>query len=521
MKSEEVCRWSPRNGPAAPAISLVVAIIAFTARVHVSAAEPITVSSELKRMRSSDHLFRPQSHRLIQYSGFHRRGGNPDRMYCLYEEDGWRVVADHRGPGVVSRIWTTHRPQWGDVQVEVDGKVIFSGKANRFFEQARLPFVRPLSEIRNNVSGRVTAEKEASGKKEWAVSYVPIPFERRFRYLQRDKVYANINIKSFSAGRDVESFLHADWDKLRAEFDKTADVWRRMDLYGACHEKYKRRHKTCAIPAAELGGRATANVAELAGPGIIRSILVRLEDAEYNRDVDLQICWDDEEGPGILSPLDHGFGSREHRTLAIGQAAGGWRVCYLPMPFREKATIALVSRATKALNCEIELFVEDDAALPPDVLYLRSYKNDGKFAKGAEFEKPDLPLEKFFYHNGYTAFEHRGAGHIVAYMDLFDCQPELDEHVFIDDERTFPDNTWNGTGHEDLFDMAWGHSPVSAPMTSGGSERFEEVNVKLFWNDPMTFRKAIRFNWEWAFRFGIKAPRNARFASVVYWYGKP
>ena len=32
----------------------------------------------------------------------------------------------------------------------------------------------------------------------------------------------------------------------------------------------------------------------------------------------------------------------------------------------------------------------------------------------------------------------------------------------------------------------------------GGSQDFEEVNVKLFWNDPMTFRKAIRFNWEWA-----------------------
>jgi hypothetical protein len=159
--------------------------------------------------------------------------------------------------------------------------------------------------------------------------------------------------------------------------------------------------------------------------------------------------------------------------------------------------------------------------LPADVLYLHGYKNEGRIAAGAEFEKPDLPLADFYYHNGYTAFEHQGTGHIVAYMDLFDCQPELDEHVFIDDERTFPDNRWNGTGHEDLFDMAWGHKPVSAPMTSGGSQSFEEVNVKLFWNDPMTFRTAIRFNWEWAFRFGVKPPRDARFASMVYWYGKP
>lgn len=274
---------------------IVMTTVLFLACVNVSAAETVTVtvSSELARMRSADHLFRPQVHRILQYSGFNRQGSNPDRLHCLYEEEGWRVVADHKGPDVVTRIWTTHDTTWRDIQVEVDGKVIFTGKANRFFEQDELPFIRPLSEIRNRVSGRVTAEREVPGRKEWAVSYVPIPFERRFRYLQRDKVYANIN-----------------------------------------------------------------------------------------------------------------------------------------------------------------------------------------------------------------------------------CQPELDEHVFFDDERTFPDNSWNGTGHEDLFDMAWGHSPVSAPMTSGGSQHFEEVNVKLFWNNPMTFRQAIRFNWEWAFRFGVKPPRDARFASVVYWHGK-
>ena len=55
-------------------------------------------------------------------------------------------------------------------------------------------------------------------------------------------------------------------------------------------------------------------------------------------------------------------------------------------------------------------------------------------------------------------------------------------------------------------------------MASGGSQDFEEVNVKLFWNDPMTFRSAIRFNWEWAYTFGIEPPMDARFASVVYWY---
>lgn len=484
-------------------------------------AETITVSSELARLRSADHLFRPQTHQLLQYSGFSRRGGNPDRLDCLYEEDGWRVVADQEGPGVVSRIWTTHDTAWRDIQVEVDGEIIFTGKAKQFFEQDRLPFVKPLSEIRNNVSGRVTAEKEATGRKEWAVSYVPIPFEKRFRYLQRDKVYANINIKAFSQEVEVESFLKADWQTLKPDFDKTAKAWERMDLYGDGLGSYRRVTKTVSIQPAEGDAYSTSDVTELTGPGILREIRIRAKDVRHNGDVDLLIRWDNEKVPGIAAPLDHGFGSRTHRTLAIGQSADGWRVCCLPMPFQEKATVTLASRSADVVQCEVELFVEDDAALPADVLHLRSQKSQGRIAKGSEFEKPDLPLADFYYHNGYTAFERQGAGHIVAYMDLFDCQPELDEHVFIDDERTFPDNRWNGTGHEDLFDMAWGHSPVSAPMTSGGSQDFEEVNVKLFWNDPMTFRTAIRFNWEWAFRFGVKPPRDARFTSVVYWYGRP
>lgn len=501
--------------------TLIMSILVLLAgSVTVSADETITVSTELARMRSTDHLFRPQSHRILQYSGFHRKGGNPDRMDCLYEEDGWRVVADHKGPGVVTRIWTTHGSKWGDIRVEVDDEILFSGRADKFFQQDDLPFKRPLSEIRSWTSKRVTAEKETRGKNEWAVSYVPIPFEKRFRYKQRDKVYANVNVKSFPQGQTIASFVHADRKKLKQDAEKTAEVWRSMELYGERLKSFKRYHKTVTVPAGQPGVVTTADVAELRGPAILRAIRVKTPDASHNGEVDLQILWDDEREPSIVSPLDYGFGSRKQRTLALGQSEQGWRFCRFPMPFREKATLRLASRSTKAVDCELELFVEENADLPGDVLYLHSHKNEGRFAKGGPFERPDLPLADFFYHNGYTALDRQGAGHVVAYMDLYDCQPELDEHVFIDDERTFPDNSWNGTGHEDLFDMAWGHKPISAPMTSGGSQTFEEVNVKLFWNNPMTFRKAIRFNWEWAFRFGVTAPRDVHFASVVYWYGE-
>ena len=502
--------------------TVILAVVTlFVACTRTEGADKISVATELQRMRSADHLYRPQDYRLVQYSGFDRKGGNPDQKHCLYRENGWRVIADHKGPGVVSRIWTTHKFQWSDIQIEVDGKILFTGNARKFFDQNQSPFIKPLTKVRSRVSEKVTAEKEAKGKKEWGISYVPIPFAKRFRYLQREKVYANINIKALDAGHPIESFNDADWKSLEKEIEKTATVWRNMWIHGKSFAQCKEIGKTITIPAAAKDAPVTIDVTKLTGPGIIRSIRIKTDNPKQNRDVDLQIYWDDEKKPGIDSPLDLGFGSRTHRTLAIGQSDDGWRICSFPMPFRKQATMRLASRSTKPVHCQLELLVEKGVSLPKDVLYLRSYKNKGQFAKGTPFKKPDLPLADFFYENGYTAFEHKGAGHIVAYMDLFDCQPELDEHVFIDGERKFPNNRWNGTGHEDLFDMAWGHSPISSPMTSGGSQQFEEVNVKLFWNDPMTFRKSIRFNWEWAFRFGVKAPRNARFASVVYWYGKP
>jgi hypothetical protein len=500
---------------------LLFLVLSFFAPLCATAEDAITVVGELERMRSADHLFRPQLHQLRQYSGFHRGGGNPDRMHCLYEEDGWRVVADHQGPGVVSRIWTTHEAAWGEIRVEVDGQPIFSGNAFHFFARKDLPFRKPLSEVRHKFSREITAERETSGKNEWAVSYVPIPFAKRFRYLQRDVVYANIDVKEFPAGTKIESFLHVDEKVLKVESEKTAAAWQAVNLFGSALDKYERVHGVADVARTSSDAEKVVELKEFEGPGILRGIRLKAENVADCKDVDLCIAWDGEKTPSVRSPLDHGFGSRAQRTLAIGQSEDGWRFLYLPMPFQKNAKLTLVSHSKHPRNIFWEVFVEKPTALPADALYLHSQANQGYFQAGKnKFGAMPRAIGDFFYRVGYTALDWQGAGHVAAYLDLYECQPELDEHVFVDDERNFPDNRWNGTGHEDLFDMAWGHKPVSAPMTSGGSQTFDEVNVKLFWNDPLTFHTAIRFNWEWSFRYGIEPPKDARFASVVYWYGK-
>lgn len=486
-------------------------------------AEPaVSLTTELQRLRTTDHLYLPQSHRLHQYSGFSRSGSNPDRLDFLYREGDWLVYADVEGPGVVSRIWATHGDAWQDIRIELDGRVIYEGDAGGFFRMNRPPFVAPLCEERSVTVAQRTAEGETGKIHRWGVSYVPLPFQSRFRYLQKKQLYTNVNVKRFDRGTPVAPFPATLAAGELAEVGRTAAAWKSMNPLPESPARTTVVDHELKLPAATNGKPApTSSAVWLTGPGIIREI--RIHTAGLDRAtleaLTLHLRWDGSASDAIAVPLDVGLGSLQQRTLALGRSDDGWQFMRLPMPFRRGASIRIVSRAVGPLTVRLQVVHEKAPDLPANAMYLHGHGNAGKFTSGQDqFAHPEVPAAEFLYHNGYTALDTRGSGHVVAYLDRFDCQPELDEHVFIDGERTFPDNTWNGTGHEDLFDMAWGHKPTTTPMTSGGSEKFEEVNVKLFWNDPLTFRTALRFNWEWSYKLGVPPPRDAVFRSVVYWY---
>jgi len=479
----------------------------------------LTLASELQRMRSAEHLYLPQAYRLRQFSGFSRAGGNPDRFDSLYREGDWLVYADQEGPGVVSRIWATHGEEWQEIRIEVDGKVIYEGKADGFFGMARAPFVAPLCEIRSATAIARTAEGEKGKLHVWGVSYVPIPFQARFRYLQKKQVYTNVNIKVFAPGTNVVSFPAELSEAERKELALTAEVWRSQKLPVTAAPVVSREF---VLPAVGTDGKDVASVPlRLSGAGVIRSIRVWAEGAGTDElaDLTLHARWDDAVTDAIAVPLDAGLGSVAQRTLALGRDEDGAQFIRLPMPFRQAAEIRVSSRLAKTQAIRLEVMHEAAPQLPAGAMYLHAQAADGQFTSGKDqYAHPDVPAAEFLYHNGHIALDRRGAGQIVAYMDRYECQPELDEHIFVDDERRFPDNWWNGTGHEDLFDMAWGHKTMSSAMASGGSQKFGEANVKLFWSDPLTFRTGVRFNWEWSYKVDVPPPRDARFRSVVYYY---
>ncbi len=487
-------------------------------------ATTVSLTTELRRLRTADHLFQPQAHQLFRYSGFSRTGGNPDRGDYLYKEGEWFVYADVEGPGVVSRIWATHGDAWQDIRLELDGRVLYEGNAGGFFGWNHPPFVAPLCEERVTAAGPRTAEGEKGKEHRWGVSYVPLPFEKRFRYLQKKQVYTQIDVKRLPAGTNVIPFPETLTSNEAGEVALTCAAWQNLAPAAEATGAIRMRDEELKLPAAAESAPAESANIQFSGSGIIREI--RLQTAGLDRAVlaamTLHLRWDNASEDAIAVPLDVGLGSLQQRTVALGRDADGWQYIRFPMPFRQGASLRIVSQATQTVTLRVQIKQEQVSALPAATWYLQGTAHTGAFIAARDhFAHPDVPPAEFLYHNGYTALDAQGRGHVVAYLDRFDCQPELDEHVFVDGERTFPDNSWNGTGHEDFFDMAWGHKPTTSPMASGGSEKFEEVNVKLFWNDPLTFRTALRFNWEWSYKLGTPPPRDARFRSVVYWYAPP
>ncbi len=108
----------------------------------------------------------------------------------------------------------------------------------------------------------------------------------------------------------------------------------------------------------------TVTVADIKGPGVITMIHFALpqmqvadpRNYQLNRDILLQIYWDDEQQPSVNVPLVDFFcdpaGTREQVNTALVNKRRGWNA-YFPMPFRKSARVVLVYEGAepRGKNC--------------------------------------------------------------------------------------------------------------------------------------------------------------------------
>src|SRR5882724_7274160 len=101
-------------------------------------------------------------------------------------------------------------------------------------------------------------------------------------------------------------------------------------------------------PALSFPGGATLELADIAGPGIIRHIWMTCAPETW-RSVILRMTWDDESTPSVEVPLGDFFANGWCRrsivnSEPIAAMAGGGLNSYWAMPFRSRARISVENR---------------------------------------------------------------------------------------------------------------------------------------------------------------------------------
>lgn len=191
-------------------------------------------------------------------------------------------------------------------------------------------------------------------------------------------------------------------------------------------------------PCIDLAPGIATTIADIEGPGVIRHIWFTVTretpaDPFVYRDLIFRVTWDGADRPAIEVPLGDffgcGFGERVvYSSAAMAVAPTGGMNCYLPMPFRKRALVEIVSDhdvVVPGFFYQIDYSLGDD--LGPDDMYLHASwsRTNGDNALGVDHEIANITggpgsyvgtqiflaqLGRFWYGEGEVKFSIDGDG---------------------------------------------------------------------------------------------------------------
>lgn len=465
--------------------------------------EWITVASLAASLADPLEVARMDRADTILHSSYDRSGANEDYGTFLRNSStpGWKVIADLKGPGYLSRFWFTGAKDGAPHRFRFyfDGESTprFEGDVKEWCGGTQTPFLAPLAEYKNYC---------------W-YSFVPMPYAKSLRVECEAgpagaKVYYQLSEMRLPRGSRVESF---SWPL--PERDVTA------------LENVRTRWASGEFPAegdvieAEL--RAGDPPLVLEGGGVVRRV-------EFTPD------WNSvppEERDSLLRDLRIGirYGSRGEASTAdesvwspLGDLCGmPWRrtrtqslyfgmkgeslFCAFPMPFADRMEWAIDfgPRAKTAVRLRIW-----KTPLPADGMQSLGYFHAAWKRTGAkEIGSPHSIL------NVKGDGKYVGCLLSVCTLDGSFWALEGDESIRKDGEKT---PGWLGTGLEDYFNGGWYYQNVMSGPTHGLfiKEPFRTVQYRVHAMDPSYFRKSF----DMAFERGPDHASRATFESIAWTY---
>ena len=449
------------------------------------AGEPVTVASVCEQLADPLGLARLDQPDTLLHTSYDRTGGNNDYGTFLRDSatPGWKVIADLKGPGYVSRVWFTgakdgfpHRFRFyfdGEAMPRLEGdiKELFSGR--------QAPFLAPLAEYNNYC---------------W-YSFVPLPYAKGLRIECEEgppdpdgsprKVYYQVSESRLPRGTPVETFSVPLAEPAQAALKKARAFWA-AGQWPAAGEKQETVLADWKSPVT------------LSGPGILRrlefepewaKIPEELRDAVL-RDWMVAIRFDGSTNDSVRVPLGDlcGMPWRRVRTHSLYFGLEKEALfCAFPMPFARAAEIRLEAGRVAAVPVAIRAWVEPRPASPVGSL---GYFHAGwRRTTPADTGRPHPILRV----QGRGKFV--GCLLSVVTLDGTYWVLEGDESIRKDGEKK---PGWLGTGLEDYFNGGWYYQNVMAGPTHGlfVKEPFRAVQYRVHAMDPSRFAQSLDMEFE-------------------------
>lgn len=463
-------------------------------------------SDLLGNLTNSEMIARLDSPTASVITSFDPTGGNDDFNHFLRKgPEGWVVLADLKGPGYVSRFWTTG---------EYDGK----HRVRFYFDGEREPRLDlSLDEL---TGGRDPFRPPLAAFENYGwFSFIPMPYAKRLVIMLQEsshnqgggsRLFYQVNYCNLPKGRRVKTFTG---EVTPAEATKLAAVvenWKKggmAETPAGC---------TSSTESLSLAPGAQQALKDLAGPAIVRELTVTpdfsklptaVDREKILRDVVLRISWDGASSPSVAVPLGDFFGSFWRRTRYQSMYFGltnNTFVCRFPMPFQKSAQISFENQGQQPVNLSVNVSCE---ALPAWDANWAYFHSSWSRSTPQDIGKPHAILR--------TTGKGRYVGCILSVVskDRSWWILEGDEMMYRDGE-TAP--SWHGTGLEDYFNGAWYYQNVLARPLYGLTVKtfFRIIQYRLHLLDPVGYDSSFSM----VFERGPDHASHGFMESVAYYY---
>ncbi len=378
------------------------------------------------------------------FSSYDRTEGNDDGFsgtYSFIRKEGDNlVIAEMEGPGVVYRIHMPG-PQDGIMEFYFDGEATprISMDIHDMVDGKHFPFLAPL--VAGGVGGRYC--------------YVPLTYQNSCKIIVKAPTFSfyDINYATYPKETIIPTFQNPPSDEWLKKVEKASAI---LNATGTDISEYLVSESTTiekrTITKVLKPGVAT-ELFKLKKPGRIVGLKIGPAKlfAGRDRDVVLNIYWDNNPKPAVSCPVGdffgYSFGEPAVRSLFLGTAED-MNYVYLPMPFSQSARIELVNERNPSKPLQVQAEIQYAAAgKQPDEGFFHAYWHR---------ENPCTDGKPFTYLNT------TGNGHVIGvFLQSQGLVPggtpffEGDDLVTLDGILSI-----HGTGSEDSFNGGWYDVPA-------------------------------------------------------------